>query len=38
MLHERRSKNEWQGSASGAQGGREIRQNLIGLFWPIKKI
>jgi hypothetical protein len=21
-----------------AQGGREIRQNIIGLFWPIKQI
>jgi hypothetical protein len=30
--------DEWQGTASGAQRRREIRQNVIGPFQPIKHI
>jgi hypothetical protein len=31
-------KEEWQGTASGAQSRREIRQLIIGSFQPIKQI
>jgi hypothetical protein len=36
MVAQAEIEDEWQSTT--AQGGSEIRQNVIGLFWPIKQI